>query len=307
MTRMLRPAFVRAPSAVAALACAAAAFAAASPAVAASIDQRSAADPAGRIEVANTAGSVTVTGWPRNEVEVTGELGEGSERLEFTTQGKLTRIRVVLPKRSYGVDETRLVVKVPSGSGLSVNTISADIAVEGVRGGQRLQSVSGNVRTATAAQDVEIKSVSGDVEVTGSGARSLVTLTTVSGDATLANVAGEVNANTVSGNLAITMTDVARSRVRSTSGDLGLRGRLAADARLDLESISGDIRLDIAGPVGAEFEVSTFNGDIRNCFGPKPVRTDEYAPGSELRFQEGSGSAQVRIKTLNGDISVCNK
>lgn len=306
MTRVHRPAFVPAPSAVAALVCAAA-CAAAPPALAASIDERAAADPAGRVEIANTAGSVTVTGWARNEVEVTGELGEGSERLEFTTQGKLTRIRVVLPKRSHGVDDSDLVVKVPAASGLSVNTISADIAVEGVRGGQRLQSVSGNVRTATAGQDVEIKSVSGDVDVTGSGARGLVTLTTVSGDATLANFGGEVNANTVSGNLAITMTDVARSRVRSTSGDLGLRGRLAVDARLDLESISGDIRLDIAGPVGADFDVSTFNGDIRNCFGPKPVRADEYAPGSELRFQEGSGSAQVRIKTLNGDISVCNK
>jgi DUF4097 and DUF4098 domain-containing protein YvlB len=307
MTAVQRHADFRFVSPARALAAAAALVTAAPTANAGPISERAAADPAGRVEIANTAGSVTVAAWARSEVEVTGELGEGSERLEFVTQGKLTRIRVVLPKRSYGVDETRLVVKVPAASGLSVNTISADIAVEGVRGGQRLQSVSGNVRTATAAQDVEIKSVSGDVEVTGSGARGLVTLTTVSGDATLANLAGEVNANTVSGNLAITMTDVARSRVRSTSGDLGFRGRLAPDARLDLESISGDIRLDIEGPVGADFDLSTFNGDIRNCFGPKPVRTDEYAPGSELRFQEGSGSGQVRIKTLNGDISVCNK
>jgi hypothetical protein len=36
------------------------------------------------------------------------------------------------------------------------------------------------------------------------------------------------------------------------------------------------------------------------------VRTSEYAPGQELRFREGSGAARVRIKTLNGDISVCN-
>ena len=70
------------------------------------------------------------------------------------------------------------------------------------------------------------------------------------------------------------------SRLRSTSGDLGLKGRLAPDARIDFESISGDIRVDLEGPVGAEFDVSSFNGDIRNCFGPKPVRTSEYAPGT---------------------------
>ncbi len=129
----------------------------------------------------------------------------------------------------------------------------------------------------------------------------------MSGNATLSRVAGEVNGNTVSGNFTIAAGDTSRSRLRSTSGDLGLRGRITPDARLDFESISGDVRLDFEGPVGAEFDVSSFNGEIRNCFGPKAVRTSEYAPGSELRFREGSGTARVRIKTLNGDISVCNK
>jgi DUF4097 and DUF4098 domain-containing protein YvlB len=143
--------------------------------------------------------------------------------------------------------------------------------------------------------------------VNGSGQRSLLTVTTVSGDANVQRVAGEVNGNTVSGDFTIAMGDTARSRLRSTSGDLGIRGRLVPDARLDFESISGDIRLDLEGPVGAEFDVSSFNGDIRNCFGPKPVRTSQYAPGSELRFREGQGSARVRLKTLNGDINLCNK
>jgi hypothetical protein len=56
-----------------------------------------------------------------------------------------------------------------------------------------------------------------------------------------------------------------------------------------------------------QFDLSTFNGEIRNCFGPKAQRTDEYTPGRELRFQEGSAEARVRVKTLNGDIGVCRK
>ena len=36
-------------------------------------------------------------------------------------------------------------------------------------------------------------------------------------------------------------------------------------------------------------------------------RTDEYAPGRELRFQEGAGTARVRVKTLNGDIGICRE
>jgi DUF4097 and DUF4098 domain-containing protein YvlB len=271
------------------------------------IKERAPAAADGRVEVSNTSGSVVVTAWPRNEVEVTGTLGDGSERLEFSSAGQTTRIKVVLPKVSSHVDSTDLVIKVPAGSSLAVNTVSADVRAQGVRGAQRLQSVSGDVQTEVAAEDAECKTVSGNVTVTGSGQPALLTITTVSGDASVTRVAGEVNGNTVSGNFTIAMGDASRSRLRSTSGDLGLKGRLAPEARLDFESISGDVRLDLATPVSAEFDVSSFSGDIRNCFGPKPVHTSEYAPGSEWRHREGQGTARVRIKTLNGDIQVCNK
>ena len=271
------------------------------------IKERAPAAADSRVEVSNTSGSVVVTAWPRNEVEVTGTLGDGSERLEFSSAGQTTRIKVVLPKVSSHVDSTDLVIKVPVGSSLAVNTVSADVRAQGVRGAQRLQSVSGDVQTEVAAEDVECKTVSGNVTVTGNGQPALLTITTVSGDASVTRVAGEVNGNTVSGNFTIAMGDASRSRLRSTSGDLGLKGRLAPEARLDFESISGDVRLDLAAPVSAEFDVSSFSGDIRNCFGPKPVHTSEYAPGSEWRHREGQGTARVRIKTLNGDIQVCNK
>lgn len=272
------------------------------------ISEQAAATPNGQVEISNTSGSVVVTGWSRNEVEVTGELGEGAERLEFAAADGVTRIKVIYPKRgSHHGGSTDLVVKVPSSSSVAINTVSADIRAEGLTGSQRLQSVSGNIDSVAAAEDVECKSVSGDVRIAGSGKKGMLTVTTVSGNATVSNVAGEVNGNTVSGDLQIAMSDASRSRLRSTSGDVGLKGRLAADARLDFESISGDVTLDLAGPVAADFDVSSFNGDIRNCFGPHPVRTSEYAPGQELRFREGSGAARVRIKTLNGDISVCNK
>ena len=111
----------------------------------------------------------------------------------------------------------------------------------------------------------------------------------------------------MSGDITLGLGDTNRSRVRSTSGDLTMAALLAADGRLDAESISGDVRLELVGAVNAEFDISSFNGEIRNCFGPKAVSTSEYAPGKELRFREGQGSAHVRIKTLNGDISVCRK
>jgi DUF4097 and DUF4098 domain-containing protein YvlB len=288
---------------------AAAALLAASPAIRAGtpINELAAADPAGSVEVSNVAGNVRVTGWDRNEVEVTGELGKGAERLEFAVADKVTRIKVLMPGKSYDAEETDLVIHVPAASRLSVNTVSADIEVQGLLGAQRLQSVSADIRTAAAGEDVECKSVSGDIAVNGSFKKGLLTITTVSGDATALRVAGEVNANTVSGDVTLGLGETNRSRVRSTSGDLTLAALLAADGKLDAESISGDVRLELVGAVNAEFDISSFNGEIRNCFGPRAVSTSEYAPGKELRFREGQGSAQVRIKTMNGDINVCRK
>jgi len=288
---------------------AAAALLAASPAIRAGtpINERAAADPAGSIEVSNVAGTVRVTGWDRNEVEVTGELGKGAERLEFAVADKVTRIKVIMAGKSYDGEDTDLQIHVPAASRLSVNTVSADIEVQGLLGAQRLQSVSADIRTAAAGEDVECKSVSGDITVNGSFKKGLLTITTVSGDATALRVAGEVNANTVSGDITLGLGSTNRSRVRSTSGDLTLAALLAADGKLDAESISGDVRLELVGAVNAEFDISSFNGEIRNCFGPKAVSTSEYAPGKELRFREGQGSAQVRIKTMNGDINVCRK
>ncbi len=288
---------------------AAAALLAAGPASGAGtpINKSAAADPSGSVEVSNISGTVTVTGWDSDQVEVTGTLGDGTERLDFTTQDKVTRIKVILPKNAHNVDDTDLVIRVPARSNLSVNTISADIMAQDVAGAQRLQSVSGDIHTAAGSEDVECKSVSGDVKVDGSGKPGLVTITTVSGDATALKVAGEVNASTVSGDLVLGLGVTERSRVRSTSGDLVLAMRLASDGKFDAETISGDVRLNLVGGVDAEFDISTFSGDIHNCFGPKPVSTSEYTPGKELRFTEGNGSGRVRIKSLNGDIRLCRK
>ncbi|MFO1407995.1 MAG: DUF4097 family beta strand repeat-containing protein [Steroidobacteraceae bacterium] len=271
------------------------------------IDKRATVDPDGSIEISNVAGTVGVSGWDRNEVEVTGELGDGTKDLEFVTTDKVTRIKVVLPDRAYDVEDTNLVVKVPARSRVSVNTVSADTVVSGVQGAQRLQSVSGNVSTTAGTEDVECKTVSGDVRVEGSGQKGMLTITTVSGDASALRVAGEVNANTVSGDLVLGLGETQRSRLRSTSGDIVLATHVVPDSRFDVETISGDVRLSLHGNVDAEFDVSTFNGDISNCFGPKPASTNEYAPGQELRFREGQGSARIRIKTLNGDVNLCRK
>jgi hypothetical protein len=193
------------------------------------IDRSLMADAKGDLDISNVAGTVNVTGWDRNEVRVTGSLAEGVERLEFTSEGKRTLIKVVLKKSTHWGDDggAELSIRVPVGSRLDVSTVSAEITVKGVTGTQRLQTVSGEISTDVATEEAEVKTVSGDVILRGEGTPSVLTLTTVSGNASWRVVSrAQVTATTVSGDLNLPLDAITRARLRTTSGNLSLRGVL---------------------------------------------------------------------------------
>jgi DUF4097 and DUF4098 domain-containing protein YvlB len=262
------------------------------------------AHPQGEVEVSNVSGEIQIKGWDKEQVKVTGTLGEGSERLVFDRDGRRVLIKVEIPNRSHHVDSSDLYVMVPKGSRVSATGVSADITIEGVEGALRIQTVSGEITAEVFREDVEAKTVSGDFEIRGHDEPALLTLTTVSGDGRVKNIRGELVVQSVTGSLDIDSADLERARLRTTNGDIDLRTGLGEEARFDMEAINGDLRLDILGDVDAEFDIETFNGSIDNSFGPEPTRTSKYAPGRELRFTHGEGNARIRIKTLNGGVTL---
>jgi DUF4097 and DUF4098 domain-containing protein YvlB len=273
-----------------------------------SVDRRNPASATGEVEVESIAGVVSISGWDRNEVHVTGTLGDGVERLDFETQGNRTIVKVVHKRRGHwDGDDTELSVRVPKGSTLRAKTVSAELSVSNVAGQQQLQTVSGDISTSIVKADADISTVSGNISLRGENHSTVVSVTTVSGDARVTRVSGDLRANSVSGTLSVAMDQVKRARAQTTSGDLALAGTLEKDGRIDAESISGEVQIDLRGKINAYFDVESFSGDIENCFGPKPERVDKYAPGTELHFKEGDGSGRVRLQTLSGTVSLCNK
>jgi DUF4097 and DUF4098 domain-containing protein YvlB len=269
------------------------------------INQRMDAASDGTVEVSNVAGSVEVRGWSRNEVEVTGDLGSRVEELIFERDDNNILIKVKVPRNSNGGISSDLYVKVPQRSSLIVDTVSADIDVADVEGEQSLQAVSGDVSTEAHGEDIELGSVSGDVEVVGDNNAARSKLNTVSGDVDAENLAGEIQADSVSGDVTIVGGSFERSKVETVNGDIVLHAGFEDGGRMDIETVNGAVDVDFGGDVSARFDIETFNGSIRNCFGPESVRTSRYAPGRELKFTEGGGSGRVTIQTLNGSVRLC--
>lgn len=260
----------------------------------------------GSVDVSNISGMVKITGWARNEVSVDAELGSDVEELVFKRDGDQVVIEVKVPRRGSRFIESDLVIRVPERSSISVGTVSADVAVQDVRGAQSIHTVSGDVDSEAYTADVVIETVSGDITLQGDGKAKNVRLNTVSGDITAEELGGEIAGSTVSGDIHVLLGTFTRTRMNTTNGDMVFSATLGEDGRFDAETINGEVDVRFRGKVSAKFEVESFNGDIRNCFGPKPVRTSEFTPGIELYFTEGGGDGLVTIKTLNGDIDICN-
>ena len=264
------------------------------------VDEKRPASKDGTVEIRNVAGSVKVTGWDREEVSVTGTLGKGTERLEFSGSGKRTLVKVVLPQTSHHVDGSDLEIKVPTASTLDVETVSADITAEKVSGALKLETVSGSVTAGGDPAKFDARSVSGDVEITAASAPGRAK--SVSGDVTLKGVAGAVEAGSVSGKVLVTGGEVSGVELETTSGDIRFAAGLAKNARLDAKTVSGEVELILPADVAADFDVTTFSGDIINELGPPARRTSEYGPGKELSFSTGGGGARVEAKSFSGSV-----
>lgn len=260
------------------------------------------------VEISNIQGKVTVTGWERQEVKVTGVIEHDKDELEFTADDKRVVIKVRPEKdRQMGRREARLEIKVPFASLLNAQTVSADIVVDGIRGTQRLESVSGDITTTVFDEALDLRTISGDAQVRGQGGKAGARLASVSGDLTARGLKGEVEARTVSGEMDVEVDGATRLGMKSVSGDVVARAGVAGAGRVEVETISGRVELSLQKPVDAEFDVGSHSGSIDNCFGPAPRRKSEHGPGLELRFTEGGGAARVRITTLSGNIGLCSR
>lgn len=261
------------------------------------------------VEISNVQGRVTVTAWDQQVVKVTGTIENDQTEFEFVGDQRhvVIKVRPESGKSHRNHDEAILDIKVPAGASLDINTVSADIDVQGVRGEQRLQAVSGGVTTVAYSEQLDIRTISGDAVVNGTGGKGRIDVQSVSGGVTVRGVDGEVEAQSVSGNVELDLGTATRLSLETVSGNLKASLTLASDARLDAESVNGNIDVRFAKPVNGEFEFETFSGNIENCFGPKAERKSKYAPGTELRFTQGSGGARVSVDTLSGTISICDQ
>ncbi len=161
--------------------------------------------------------------------------------------------------------EVNFTVKVPAGLLLRIATVSGDVVAEGLTG------------------DLDLRSVSGDVRLTGANGPS-ISLETVSGDVELLDGrAPEVYGHTI-------------------SGEVTFRGPILKDGSYEFATTSGDIALTIPEQPDATMSAATFSGR----FSSDLSTTQDERRRNRHRYSAtwGSGSARLDLESLSGNIRI---
>jgi DUF4097 and DUF4098 domain-containing protein YvlB len=164
-------------------------------------------------------------------------------------------------------------------------------------------------------KSAEVKTVSGDLILRGRGkdaGADGIHASSISGSIQIDRAGGDLEATTVSGEMTLHLDHPAHDvRIHTTSGDVTFDGKLTKGGNLEAQSVSGDLAVRAAPDAGAlDFEINTFSGDIKNCMGLEAERVSKYGPGRRLNGTHGTpgrDDARVRLKSMSGDVDLCDK
>ncbi|WP_141014597.1 DUF4097 family beta strand repeat-containing protein [Nocardioides sambongensis] len=234
---------------------------------------------------------------------------EGRRAREVVVEQTQDGISVIAPRNRTGIfsgdQRLTLRVEVPSGSGLTVRTGSADVVAAGAYGDVRVKNGSGDVRldqvggvavldtgsgavqVASGEGELRIRSGSGDVAVGRAGAAS--SISTGSGDVRLGAALADVVVKTGSGGLAI---EQAEADVAMTTGSGSLVIGAASRGRITAKGASGDLRIGVPDGTPVWTDISTVTGR---------VRSDLRSVGEP---QPGQDHLELRAVTVSGDVTL---
>lgn len=285
---------------------------------------------AGRLELSNVAGSITIRGVEGSTITVDAtKHARASDdardaldglRLEFIQRGD--RIEVSVRHDRGGRRRRAWVdfeVSVPRSTGVTVGSVSGDVVARDVGGELRVEVVSGDVAIANAGRLARAKSVSGRVRIEGARGDGTTTIGSVSGDVFASDLQAErLEAETVSGELELRDTTCARLDVSTVSGDIDFQGGLVATGRYEFRAHSGDVNLVLTTDTGFDLTGDTFSGSfdfdipvtLRGGASDRDDRDrdrssrDPRQGGRSVRGTYGDGGAWLEVATFSGDVSI---
>jgi len=267
------------------------------------VDETLTADVEGVVEIHNVRGKIRVVGWDDNQVQILGELDDLAEKLIFETQGKVTMIKVKMPKRDINRgDGSNLIINVPKGNRVDFNGISTDLLVQDLSGGIDVRTISGDIDVINVHKQLFAETVSGDIDISESSGTAK--WGSVSGDIKGKFDSQDIAASSVSGDIQLHLKNFDSLSASSVSGEVWVSGQLNDSGKTNLSSVNGDITLSFDSAVNARANVKAGpGGSISNSMSSDKVQ-DIFPSQQKLKMTLGDGSGRIKIGTVNGSVKL---
>lgn len=232
-------------------------------------------------------GSVEISGWEANKVEITGvkfastREGLDSIRIDIHHTPASVDIRTSLPSSHFGSMGARYALRVPktaildrittTNARLRVQDLDTSASLKTSNGGIRVENVGGAVDAQTSNGPVELHSIGGDARIR-----------TSNGSIRAENIGGECTARTSNSGITIELDRAPKNGVRA-------------------ETSNGGITVRLPGATSARLEADTSNGSVRTDF---DLEGNVRESRNHMNGKIGGGGPLIELTTRNGNIGV---
>lgn len=266
------------------------------------LNERRAIVPDGFVRIFIASGNITVIGWDKDSLVVTGTVYEPpGDRFGIGVTPKGAKMGL-WGELEQGVKPSRLTVMLPRKSQLWVKTVDGEVNVKDVMGGLDLFSVSGSFRIEGAPSEIYAETMGGQIIVNANTASAR--LKTAAGAIKVSGTIADLTAVTVSGPIEVTKSQFKRARVESVDGDIRFLGALAMSSVLDVTNHSGAIDLFVPVKTQTEFTLSQYSGEFTDEFGFARKYSGARTKAKDYTFALGKPLSKVTLRSFKGRISI---
>lgn len=262
----------------------------------------------GRLSVQNFNGSVEVTGWDQNTVDISGTRYAESRQLldavkvEASSSGNTVHVRTTHPDTHHGNMGAKFIIRVPRRTELDeITSSNGSLKVEDVEGGSHLTTSNGSVNVARIRGNVDGHTSNGGVELTD--VLGNVSFHTSNGSIHAGNVEGAFEASTSNGGVHVHLRDTQGGHAIKLSTSNG-----AIDLQLDsprqndviASTSNGSITVRLPGSLNASVHASTNSGgSVRSDF---DILMRGEISKHRIEGTIGGGGPRIDLSTSNGNI-----
>jgi len=263
--------------------------------------------PGGRLSVDNSNGSVEISGWDQDTVDISGtkyartaELRDAL-RIEIDHTADAVHIRTVRPSDRRGNMGAKYIIKVPRRTQLErITSSNGSIHTQDVAGPAHLRTSNGSVRAENLQGSLDVQTSNGSIEV--QNVEGSTSLHTSNGRVHAEDIHGSVDADTSNGGIRVRLVKPEGGRavkLETSNGPIDLTMEAMNQNEIHASTSNGGITVHLPRDIGANLTAHASNSSISTEF---EVATQGSFEKHHLEGKIGAGGPAIDLSTSNGSI-----